>query len=537
MRPKIRIGILSNSNFLDWYMFDPLRRLIDENRIEVVFCCLNANSPKSSLFEKIPKIGRVFAESLFKLFSLSKSRQSCSPMESLNQDIVIRKVVTHSTKYSDRFSKGDIDFIKSMNVDFMIRNGFKILRGDILDVSRFGVLSFHHGDNLTNRGGPAFYWEFAEQWDNSGVVLQILEEELDGGRVVDRAFPQLVPWSYNHSYNCLFEASSTMMYKFLLNFQAKNIPSDLWHDKVYDRQLYKSASLVVGLSHAVSFLGRILIKLISKLAFTNKWSIFLGPVNAPFRKYKELRPPRGEFWADPFLLHTENYLYVYFEKLKRSSPIGRIGAIKLNKQMEILKQYDVDIGIESHLSFPNVFKHQNNIYMIPETASCGEIQLYRCVRFPDKFEKIKTLIYDVSAVDTTVIYYHGLWWLFTTHGTMYRNSKVELQIYYSHELISTSWTRHRKSPVIIDIRRARNAGQPFLKDGKIYRPAQDGTKRYGRRVALYEIVTLSEDEYEEKFVRYIEPNWLAGLNRCHTFNMNEEIVAVDASQDLLKANF
>ena len=43
--------------------------------------------------------------------------------------------------------KKDIDNIKFLNLDLLIRAGSGILKGDILNVCKNGIISFHHGDN------------------------------------------------------------------------------------------------------------------------------------------------------------------------------------------------------------------------------------------------------------------------------------------------------------------------------------------------------------------------------------------------------
>ncbi len=42
------------------------------------------------------------------------------------------------------------------------------------------------------------------------------------------------------------------------------------------------------------------------------------------------------------------------------------------------------------------------------------------------------------------------------------------------------WEPHRRNPVKCDVRGSRPAGTPFVHGGELYRPAQDGSKRYGK---------------------------------------------------------
>jgi methionyl-tRNA formyltransferase len=45
----------------------------------------------------------------------------------------------------------------------LLRFGFNILSGEILTVARYGVWSYHHGDNDYYRGGPPHFWELVER--------------------------------------------------------------------------------------------------------------------------------------------------------------------------------------------------------------------------------------------------------------------------------------------------------------------------------------------------------------------------------------
>ena len=47
--------------------------------------------------------------------------------------------------------------------------------------------SLHHDDNRSYRGGPALFWEMYERNPESGTVLQILTDALDGGKVLYRS--------------------------------------------------------------------------------------------------------------------------------------------------------------------------------------------------------------------------------------------------------------------------------------------------------------------------------------------------------------
>ncbi len=91
------------------------------------------------------------------------------------------------TRFVDRFAEADIERVKAANLDVMLRFGFRIIKGGILGAPRFGVWSLHHDDNRSYRGGPALFWEMYEGNVLSGTVLQVLTDQLDGGRVIYRS--------------------------------------------------------------------------------------------------------------------------------------------------------------------------------------------------------------------------------------------------------------------------------------------------------------------------------------------------------------
>jgi len=70
-------------------------------------------------------------------------------------------------------------------LDFVVRFGFGILRGEVLTAPKYGVFSYHHGDLRAYRGRPAGFWEFMNDEDTVGVTLQQLTDTLDGGRIIE----------------------------------------------------------------------------------------------------------------------------------------------------------------------------------------------------------------------------------------------------------------------------------------------------------------------------------------------------------------
>ena len=109
----------------------------------------------------------------------------------------------------------------SFDLDVALCFGFRILKGDALKIARHGVWSFHHGDNLVNRGGPAGFWEVMDGIPVTGSVLQILTEDLDNGRVIYRSWsPTSDRFSVKANRNNLYWKSSAFVIRKLKDLAA-----------------------------------------------------------------------------------------------------------------------------------------------------------------------------------------------------------------------------------------------------------------------------------------------------------------------------
>ena len=59
---------------------------------------------------------------------------------------------------------------KKKTYDLILRHDFNIIKGEILNSSKYGIWSFHHGDTSKYRGGSGF-WEIINNEPTTGVTL------------------------------------------------------------------------------------------------------------------------------------------------------------------------------------------------------------------------------------------------------------------------------------------------------------------------------------------------------------------------------
>lgn len=247
-------------------------------------------------------------------------------------------------------------------------------------------------------------------------------------------------------------------------------------------------------------------------------------------EFSKIVPPPDRYWADPHVVRRDGRFYIFVEEYPLATAKGHISVIALNDDGTHEPSRPV-LERPYHLSYPSVFEHEGEIYMVPESEANGTIDLYRCVDFPLGWEQVETLMDKVSAVDSTLVHHHGKWWLFANMVDLAGASfSEELFIFHSTTLIAGRWTPHRMNPVVSDARRARPAGPILRNDGQLYRPAQDCSRRYGYGVRLFEITHLSEDDYAEAEVARVEPTWDKGIVATHTLSYTPGLTVMDAVQ-------
>src|SRR5258706_4914318 len=158
---KLKVGLIVDSEFASKYVYVLAEWAQTQNDLLISHLIIqktdNARQGKGLLnlirrvsFALITKVEnfRIRREEYYKnhlrLFNLK---------EIVLQSITITPI-TSKTEFIYRYSVEDIQKVKDLNLDVLIRCGSGILRGEILKSSRFGVISLQHANHRTNRGGP-----------------------------------------------------------------------------------------------------------------------------------------------------------------------------------------------------------------------------------------------------------------------------------------------------------------------------------------------------------------------------------------------
>lgn len=560
MKEKLKIGLLVNTlevSSIDYHM---IKSIHNSDFAEVGLIAIN-NGSTGLLDTKIKRTGihrileinyflviKYLIERILKAYLLKREKKYFSINETSNnlkeliKNVHVINVTPVQTKFKDVVNDADLKSINEYKPDVLIRCGFRILSGGILNIAKYGIWSFHHGDNDYNRGGPAGFWEFYEKWNKTGSILQILTEDLDNGLIIGKTFSKTDEISHHKNIHPLYIKTSLMLLrklKELYSVGGDKFMDDLYKQNdapnFYDNRLFKKPDLSVILKLVLRDLKFRFDSILKLNVKSNQWMLmynFQNSISSSFWRFKKMVPPSNMFWADPFVVYHEEEHYIFLEEFDYGLGRGHISYIKLNSSGEYNQPVTV-LKKDYHLSYPYIFNHEGTYYMIPETNEKNSIDLYYCDKFPNNWQFKKTLIDGINAHDASIIFKDNVWWLFVNVvENEFTSPNDELFIYYADDLFSDEWKSHPKNPVISDVESARCAGKLFFHKERLYRPSQNCTKHYGYGLNINKIEKLNTQEYSETIIKQIHPNWSNEIEGIHTINSDNGLVVIDVIANL-----
>ena len=243
--------------------------------------------------------------------------------------------------------------------------------------------------------------------------------------------------------------------------------------------------------------------------------------------FTRIVPPADRDWADPFVLEKNGRTFVFFEELPYAVGKAHISMFELKPDGSRSEPVRV-LERDYHLSYPFLLQHDGELYMVPESARNGTVELWRCIDFPTGWRLEKVLLQGVRCVDATLHQSGGRWWMFANAAPGgSRAFDDELHLFHADRLFG-DWQPHPRNPVKADVRSSRPAGQLFWRNGALYRPAQICVPRYGAGLSLNRILRLTLRDYAERQVQRILPAESRGLLGVHTLNRAGHLTVVDA---------
>jgi hypothetical protein len=217
--------------------------------------------------------------------------------------------------------------------------------------------------------------------------------------------------------------------------------------------------------------------------------------------------PFGQYYADPFALPATGPgpVRVFCEAYDYARRRGHIVSFAIDPgaqgDVRLIDPPRVALAARHHLSFPApVVDETGRVYAVPEQGATGRVTLYRADddANPTRFAPHADLVGSLDAADPILFRHRGLYWLLVTDRT------YTLYAYFAPDL-ATPFVAHPMNPLTRDAGGTRAAGLPFVHQGSLFRPVQDGRRRYGGAIAITEVRRLDPEGFEERVVRRLEP--------------------------------
>ena len=542
----IRFGIMCKSMHFEQWEANAIKILLDHNQIKCNLLIVDKRSSTDRDINnnKIKMIIRdlrsknyLWKRYMFlnrKLFQASKLVDLTTIFTKTTK---IKCKISKKGKFSEYFIDSDISEIKKHNLDFILRFGFGIIRGDILNTAKYGVWSYHHDDEVKYRGGPPCFWEIYNNDNITGSILQRLTNKLDSGIVLRKGFLK-TSCSYVRNRDQMYFESSRWPIQVCTDILNGNINYLDSHPSATKAQIHFTPT---NIQFIIFFLKSNLKKIknfLSDKAFSNYWNI--GVANAPIHSFlKENNHssvkwfpnlPKDRFFADPFAQVDGNKLHIFFEEYSFNDHKGKISYTCYENGQFSIPQTIINEAF--HLSYPYLFKDKENIYMVPESFEANRVILYKATHFPLKWEMEHILIDNFAGLDNTIFHYNGSWWMFTSNE--YDGRHYNLFLFYTDDIFD-EWKPHLQNPIKTDIRSARSAGTPFVYNGDLYRPSMDYSAKGQGSITINKVITITKEIYQEVSYNEVQPykNSLFP-DKIHTLCKTGEYTLIDGCKETFK---
>lgn len=544
MKSKIKIAFILDNYLVPKWQYNIVDNIINSDNSLVSLIILNDTD---ALKKNFPRIYSNF--SLIKLYqTIDKSlfggknnySQDCS-LVGLIQNIQTIHAKNDVSLRSIKYSIDTCESIKESEPDVILKLGYGIPTGDILKIPKFGLWAF----TLDNFGTDAFHYSFNVSYNKPSVAycdLVVMKGEKAKPELISRTVENLCSYSVHITREKLFMRASLVPSRILDAMSTigdgciESLKQKYWscEDAFHQNPQQFSFRKQVDFIFRISFQG--IKKIFKKIFFTDPfdWILLFNSEEEVFKSnhfgnFLKIRSSKDKFWADPFIIKRSSKYYVFVEEFVYKKNKGHISVIELDRK-GMIANIKVIIEKDYHMSYPFVFESDGVLYMIPESSENRTVDVYKCNDFPGQWDYQKTIMKDISAFDTTLFLFNGKWWMFTLKNELKgsKDESPELFLYYSDSFLSDNWISHPLNPIVSDIRTARPAGRIFIKDGKIIRPSQDCSVRYGRAINYNVIITLSENEYFETLSERVEPDWDKSLKGIHTLNSDGGSIIIDA---------
>jgi hypothetical protein len=520
MVATVRVGLLVSSDTVHAFEAKYIEDIVEDKRFDLVSVLLFQTDQRvggrKSLWDRWSK--KHLYPNMIAL-APRKLQEIVGPKEALKVQFIKKG------QFSYYATDASLESIRHLDLDVILSCQYRIIRGEILDVAKAGVWSFHADDEENYRGGPAGFWENYHGDPLNGAILQKLTNKLDGGVILRKGWFATDLCSLSRTQDQVFFEAAAWVKSALL---------ELWNSPDYvaglkpsstSAKVYHDPTNLQMLCFLVTLGYRKTIKFTKDFLFYEAWNVAIVPT--PITKVDtdlaEWFPERKWpfFQADPFgepgKLLVEEYNY--------QTDIGVIKTVFLNSNNQETSRKTF-IDNERHHSYPFILQTDEGVFVIPESLQRKKTLVYQ----RDTGAVEGELLQGLPIIDPSIHFDGERYWLFCTCSTSVSDGNASLFLFHSKNICGP-YHPHLLNPVKSDVRCSRPAGSFFTKDGKLHRSAQDCSRTYGGAISIMRIERLSLTEFEETVISRIEPvaPYNAGIH--HLSNFGNSACVIDGKRE------
>lgn len=229
------------------------------------------------------------------------------------------------------------------------------------------------------------------------------------------------------------------------------------------------------------------------------------------------------WYADPFILDvTEDKIYLLAEQLYYATNKGRIVKLTLDKSYK-LQDVTPILSLDTHLSFPNIWRENGKIYVYPENYQSGKLNIWELNG--NILENPKSII-DAPLLDSQIVKIEGKYFVLgVTYKTGNWSDTKEVDVWQSDSLFGLY--KHIQT-IQSTYNYKRGAGEIFRIDDEIMiRPTQSCEGDYGKEVILNEL-KYNGETFSEIEIKRISPGRYGKYRKVlHTYNVFGDLCVID----------
>ena len=428
-------------------------------------------------------------------------------------------------------SASNISRLKESKIDLILAFNLNQYANLLKKFSKLGLIAFDHYDQKNKSFRPIGFEEVVSKQGKTGFSVIRLLRDVEGIEILFQgAFPTHNYFLANHLN--ILRRRNFYIKKHILFTVNKNLNNH--QTEFTEIENIANLDLIPTLKEQISYIfllfrnrfTSIKNKLLSKGKFWKVGFVYSDWENFYKSEVHEIENLNNCYLADPFVMRVEGKNYCLAEEYSYDTSKGSIVAYELkgNKSSRIGRVIEESF----HMSFPYLFEFKDKIFMVPETSENNDIRIYESLEFPNRWKLNQVVMTDVFAVDSMIFRQKNKWWLFTNiNPDGASDACSELYIFSSDDPLSKNWEPHLHNPVIVNSDLARNGGILY-KNNKIFRVSQkQNFGRYGAEFSINEIIKLTNNEFIEKKVKHIKPDFIYNGLATHHCHSNSSITVFD----------